>query len=105
MTAPRLNESLVRAALRQVVDPELNCNIVDLGLIHAIAIVDSKVTIAMTLTSPGCPMHESIAAGVQRAARQLDGVEDVEVQLVWEPPWTPSRMTDYGREQTGVVER
>jgi metal-sulfur cluster biosynthetic enzyme len=61
MTAPLIDEATIRETLRQVVDPELDCNIVDLGLIYGIAIDGTKVTVTMTLTTPGCPMHESIA--------------------------------------------
>ena len=85
-------------------DPELDCNIVDLGLVYGIAIVGAKVSVTMTLTMPGCPMHESIAAGVQCALLNLKGVEEVDVQVMWDPPWTPVRMTKYGHERTGVFE-
>jgi metal-sulfur cluster biosynthetic enzyme len=102
MTAATLNEAVIRETLRQVVDPELDCNIVDLGLVYGLAIDGGKVTVTMTLTTPGCPMHESLAGGVQCALLNLEGVDDVEVNVVWDPPWTPARMTDYGRERTGV---
>lgn len=97
-----LNEHTVRDALRQVIDPELDCNIVDLGLIYGIDIEGAKVTITMTLTTPGCPMHESIRQGVHNAVLSLEDVEEVNVELVWEPPWHPTRMTATGRERTGV---
>ena len=103
MTAAPINETVVRDTLRQVVDPELDCNIVDLGLVYAIAIDGAKVTVTMTLTTPGCPMHESIAWGVKCALLNLEGVEDVEVHIVWSPPWTPAHMTRYGRERTGIA--
>ena len=102
MTAAAINEATLRATLRQVVDPELDCNIVDLGLVYGLAIDGAKVTVTMTLTTPGCPMHESIAWGVKTALLNLEGVNDVEVNVVWDPPWTPARMSDYGRERTGV---
>ena len=97
-----IDEPTIRETLRHVVDPELDCNIVDLGLVEGIAIDGAKVTVSMTLTTPGCPMHESIAWGVKTALLNLEGVKDAEVNLVWDPPWTPARMTDYGRERTGV---
>lgn len=102
MIARVIDETLIRETLRQVLDPELDCNIVDLGLVYGIAIDGAKVTVTMTLTTPGCPMHESIAWGVQSALLNLEGVEEVDVQIVWDPPWTPARMSDYGREHTGV---
>ena len=100
-----IDESTIREALRQIVDPELDCNIVDLGLVYGIAVMGSKITVTMTLTTPGCPMHDSIAEGVKCALLDLEGVDDVEVQVVWDPPWTPSRMSDFGRQRTGVFNR
>ena len=102
MNPATIDETAVWAALRQVVDPEIDCNIVDLGLVYGVAIQGAKVTVTMTLTTPGCPMHESIAGGVGSALLNLEGVDDVEVNIVWDPPWTPARMSDYGRERTGI---
>jgi metal-sulfur cluster biosynthetic enzyme len=93
MTTNEITEESIRETLRQVIDPELGCNIVDLGLIYCVSITGQKVTVAMTLTTPGCPMHESIRWGAQQAA---------EVEVVWDPPWHPSMMTEFGREATGV---
>jgi metal-sulfur cluster biosynthetic enzyme len=90
--------------LREVIDPELGCNIVDLGLIYGLEIEGSKINVSLTLTTPGCPMHESIAWGVQSALLRLPGVEEVDVQLVWDPPWTPDRLTEAGRAQLGVYD-
>ena len=102
MTAPMIDETTLRETLRQVVDPELDCNIVDLGLVYGIALDGPKVTVSMTLTTPGCPMHESIGWGVKSALLNLEGVDEVEVNIVWDPPWTPALMSDFGRERTGV---
>ncbi len=102
MNTPPLAETTILETLRQVVDPEINCNIVDLGLIYGIRIQGAKVAVQMTLTTPGCPMHESIAWGVKAALLGLEGVEDAEVQVVWDPPWHPSMMTDAGRALLGV---
>lgn len=102
MTRTQINETTVREALRQVIDPELGCNIIDLGLIYSIEIAGSTILVAMTLTTPGCPMHESIAYGVQMALLGLEGVDDVEVELVWDPPWNPALMTPAGRAQLGI---
>jgi metal-sulfur cluster biosynthetic enzyme len=92
MTTHHLNEHAILDTLRAVVDPELCCNIVDLGLVYAVAIAGSKVTVTMTLTTPGCPLQESIAEGVRNALISLDEVEEVEVNLVFDPPWTPARI-------------
>jgi metal-sulfur cluster biosynthetic enzyme len=102
MQTTQLDEPLVLETLRQVVDPEIDCNIVDLGLIYGTRIEGRKVTVKMTLTTPGCPMHESIAWGVKNALRNLEAVEEAEVDIVWNPPWHPSMMTDYGRARVGL---
>jgi len=102
MTIPEITEAAVVETLRQVIDPEIGCNIVDLGLIYSVGITGSTVGVTMTLTTPGCPMHESIRWGVKEALLNLEGVEDAEVDLVWDPPWHPSMMTEVGRAATGV---
>jgi metal-sulfur cluster biosynthetic enzyme len=90
--APTLDEDTVRAALRRVKDPELNLNIVDLGLVYAIAVSGPKVSIDMSLTSPGCPSGPEIMTAAEQQVRSLDGVEDVAVNLVWDPMWSPDRI-------------
>jgi len=102
MQTTQLDETLVLETLRQVVDPEIDCNIVDLGLVYGTRIEGRKVTVKMTLTTPGCPMHESIAWGVKNALCNLEAVEEAEVEIVWDPPWNPSMMTDYGRARVGL---
>ena len=97
-----LSEATILEALREVIDPELGCNIVDLGLIYSVVIQDGKVSVVMTLTTQGCPMHESIRWGVETALLGLEGVESAEVEVVWDPPWHPSMMTEFGRAATGV---
>jgi metal-sulfur cluster biosynthetic enzyme len=102
MQPTQLDEPLVLETLRQVVDPEIDCNIVDLGLIYGIRIDGRKVNVQMTLTTQGCPMHESIAWGVKNALRNLEAVEEAEVEIVWDPPWTPAMMTEEGRARVGL---
>ena len=85
-----------------MIDPEIGCNVVDLGLIYGVNISGSKVNVIMTLTTPGCPMHESIRWGVRNALLGLEGVEEAEVELVWDPPWHPAMMTEAGRAATNV---
>ena len=99
-----LTEPMVREALRLVNDPEVDCNIVDLGLVYDIRIEGPKIFIRMTLTTQGCPMHESIAWGVQNALLQLEGVADAQVEIVWDPPWHPSMISEYGRMRLGMGE-
>ena len=101
-TPAAVTERAVYDALRQVDDPEIGCNIVDLGLIYGVTIDGSKVTVQMTLTTPGCPMHESIAWGVKMALLNLEPVTEAEVQVVWDPPWNPEMMTQYGRARVGL---
>lgn len=102
MTSISLTETTVLDALRQVIDPELGCNIVDLGLVYSVSICATSVRVTMTLTTQGCPMHESIRWGVKEALLNLEGVANAEVDLVWDPPWHPSMMTEFGRNATGV---
>lgn len=102
MTDTELNAQTILVALRQVIDPEIGCNIVDLGLVYSYAFAAGKVTVKMTLTTPGCPMHESISWGVKNALMNIEGIEDAEVDIVWDPPWHPSMMTEVGRAATGV---
>ncbi len=102
MTTTIPTESAVLETLRQIVDPEIACNIVDLGLIYGVICGDGKVTVTMTLTTAGCPMHESLWRGVKVAILSLDGVAEAEVELVWDPPWHPSMMTDAGRAIIGI---
>ena len=102
MTFEPLAEAQVLDALRQVLDPELGCNLVDLGLIYGVQIEGGQVRVLMTLTTRGCPMHESLRLGAENALLALDGVAEVSVELVWEPPWNPSMMTERGRATTGL---
>ncbi len=90
-------ESDLLEALRQVIDPEVGCNVVDLGLIYSLEARGGKVTVAMTLTTPGCPMHESLTWGVHNVLLLLPGVLEAEVLLVWDPPWSPAMMTRAGQ--------
>lgn len=84
---------LVRKALKGVKDPELGLNVVDIGLIYDIAVSDAgDVHITMSLTSPGCPSGPEIMGDVKTVVADLEGVNSVEVELVWEPYWTPERM-------------
>ena len=82
----------VRAAIRQVKDPEIGLSIVDLGLVYDIEVDEGEVHVKMTLTSPGCPVGPEILSEVDRVTRMLDGVTGVDVELVWEPFWTPERI-------------
>lgn len=91
----------VKAALRKVKDPDLNLNIVDLGLIYGIAVDGSTVKIDMSLTSPGCPSGPEIMSDAEQQIRALPGVADVAMNLVWSPPWTPERIEPRVRAYLG----
>src|SRR3954453_6626418 len=83
----------IRKAIRAVKDPELNLNIIDIGLVYDVEIDDAGgVHVRMTLTSPGCPAGAEIIEDVKRVVGDLEGVRGVEVELVWEPYWTPEKM-------------
>lgn len=83
----------VRDALRAVKDPELNLNVIDLGLVYEIEVSDGgEVHMEMTLTSPGCPVGPEMLSDAHGVIEKLDGVTKVDVELVWEPYWTPEKM-------------
>lgn len=95
----------VREALHQVVDPEIGMNVVDLGLVYGVDVKDGRVQVTMTMTTPACPLGESIAAEAEAAIQQsVPGVTSVTVDLVWEPPWQPSMMSADARAQLGWSE-
>ena len=81
-------------ALRQVEDPELGMDIVELGLLYDVEVQGQRVKVTHSLTSMGCPAGPMIQEDIQRAASEVPGVEAVDVELTWDPPWTPERMSD-----------
>ncbi|TDB83017.1 DUF59 domain-containing protein [Actinomadura sp. KC216] len=92
----------VLETLRDCYDPEIPVNVVDLGLVHDVRVTAGRVRVLMTLTSRFCPMAEHMANEVRERLVALDGVAGAEVELVWDPPWTPARMTDAGRRELGM---
>ena len=101
-TVMEKTRSLIYEALRNVYDPELGVNVIDLGLVYDVDVnEDGHVIITMTLTTPGCPMHESIGDGVGVTLQDVPGVTSGEIRLVWDPPWDPSLMTEDGRRMLG----
>ena len=97
-----VTEDQVRDALRTVKDPELNLNVVDLGLVYDIQIEDGTVYVTMTLTSPGCPAGPQILYGAKQAVESLEGVERAEIELTWTPFWTPERIDPKLRATLGL---
>jgi metal-sulfur cluster biosynthetic enzyme len=98
-----LKEEDVYEVLHEVYDPEIPVNIVDLGLVYEISIAPARVDVKMTLTAMGCPMAAEVMADVRDHLLTLPGVEDAGVELVYEPPWSPERMTEDARWELGLV--
>ena len=80
--------------LKKIYDPELPVNIYDLGLIYDVKVEENKAKIKMTLTTPNCPVAESLPKEVKEGAMQVEGIEDVDLELVWDPPWSKDMMSD-----------
>lgn len=104
-----ITEDLVREELKKVIDPELFVNIVDLGLIYNVDLVPvpeteekTNVKIDMTMTSPMCPAGPQMIANSKQVLAQIEGIGDVEVKIVLDPPWTPDRMTEDAKDQLGI---
>lgn len=100
--AQEATRARIYEALHDVLDPELGVNVVDLGLVYGVQVrEDGTITVTMTLTTPGCPMHESLAEGVAQALGRVPGVTGGDLELVWDPPWDPSMMTAQGKALLG----
>lgn len=103
-----ISEDAVREQLKKVIDPELFVNIVDLGLVYVVSVQPpgdgqtQDINIEMTLTSPMCPAGPQLVAECKQFAGEMEGVGEVDVKVVMEPPWTPERMTDEARDQLGI---
>ncbi len=94
----------VREVIRQrVIDPELGINVVDLGLIYEVEVGEGRISVDMTLTTPGCPLAGTLASQVEEVLRQEFEGYEVEVSLVWEPRWTPEMMSEEARRQFGAL--
>ena len=97
-----LTQENIIEALRDVFDPEIPVNVYDLGLIYDIKIGEGNVYVQMTLTAPGCGMGPYIAQQAESRIAEVEGVEDVEVEMVFDPPWTPEQITDEGKKLLGL---
>jgi metal-sulfur cluster biosynthetic enzyme len=89
-------------ALRQVEDPELGMDIVDLGLLYDVEVHGPRVKVTHTLTSMGCPVGPMIQEDIHRVTSELEGVEDIDVELTWDPPWSPDKMSDDAKFILGI---
>lgn len=102
-----VSEEVVREELKKVVDPELFVNIIDLGLVYEVVVNEaaegkSNIAIQMTMTSPMCPAGPQMIANSKQVLGAVEGVGEVEVKIVLDPPWTPDRMTEEARDQLGI---
>lgn len=99
----QLNKDLIMEMLKDVFDPELGVNIVDLGLVYD-ALIDEQnnVEVVMTLTSMGCPLGPVIIGDIQRAVGAIDGAGEVGVRIVWSPPWSPDMMSEDAKDELGI---
>ncbi len=98
-----VDEVTVYEALKECYDPEIPINIVDLGLVYGVTVDEGQVKVDLTLTSIGCPLAGELVAQVAEAAKAVEGVDDVQVNLVWSPPWTPALATADGKQQLAMM--
>ncbi|GAB4358922.1 MAG: metal-sulfur cluster assembly factor [Gammaproteobacteria bacterium] len=102
MTDTAVTEKIVRDALRQVIDPEVGVNIVDLGLVYGIEATADRIDVVMTMTTPTCPMGAHVTDNVRHVLRALaPQIADIRVRLVWDPPWSPDRMSSEAKSRLG----
>jgi metal-sulfur cluster biosynthetic enzyme len=97
-----IEQDTLVSALRTVKDPELNVNVVDLGLVYSIQTHDDQVDVEMTLTSPACPVGPEMLRNAVTALEKVDGVTKANVKLVMSPPWSPEKMSDAARDELGI---
>lgn len=101
MGSTLITEDAVMEALRECYDPEIPVNIVDLGLVYAVRINDTTVEVDFTLTAPGCSMSGMIKEDIRSRLLQVDGITDAVVNIVWDPLWTPDKMSEDARKALG----
>jgi metal-sulfur cluster biosynthetic enzyme len=104
LNAPMPTEDTVRSALRDVIDPELGFNIVDLGLVYDVAIDGRVVDLRMTMTKPGCPAQDYIVNGVEQRLALEDGITGIYVTVVWSPAWSPRMMSAIAKAHFHIYE-
>ncbi|MDD3532075.1 MAG: iron-sulfur cluster assembly protein [Candidatus Shapirobacteria bacterium] len=90
------------SALKEITDPEIDISVWDLGLIYDVAVKGGEAVIKMTLTAPGCPFMEQLTDQVKEKTAQLEGIKKVKVDLVFDPPWSPEKMSEEGRKKLGI---
>jgi len=97
-----VSEETVLETIKQIIDPEIGINIVDMGLIYGVDINNTNVDITMTLTSPGCPAGGQIINGTQHVTQQMEGVDEVNINVVWTPRWSPEMMSEDAKDELGI---
>jgi metal-sulfur cluster biosynthetic enzyme len=95
-------QEAVYEILKQVYDPEVGINIVDMGLIYGVEIEGNKIDLIMTLTSPACPAGPHILQQIDDKLKEMEGVEDVDIRVVWTPPWSPDMLSEEAKDQLGI---
>jgi FeS assembly SUF system protein len=98
-----VTEEKILEVLSEVYDPEIPIDIVNLGLIYGIDIQDGNVLISMTMTAPGCPASTQIAGESKLVVAEMPGVESVDIEIVWDPPWDPSKMSEEAQQSMGMI--
>ncbi len=98
-----ISQELVIEKLRECFDPELEVNIIDLGLVYGVHIEGSQVHVLMTLTTPGCPLDSYFTKDITAKLKSVKGISDVTVELTFDPPWNPARMSDQSKDLLGFV--
>ena len=98
----QVTQEEVYESLKTVFDPEIPINVVDLGLIYDVQVTEGEVYVQMTLTAPGCGMGPYIAQQAEWAVQELEGVEEVNIEMVFEPPWSPDLISEEARSQLGI---
>jgi len=96
-----ITKEIVMQKLSEVVDPEIGLNIVEMGLVYSVEINDDSVNIKMTLTAPGCPLQNTLVSIAKDAVQNIPGVKNVNIQIVWDPPWHPSMMSEEAKRKLG----
>ena len=99
-----LTEDQIREALREVIDPEVGINVVDMGLVYRVTVgkTDQRVEVEMTLTSPMCPAGPQIVQAVRHTLESIEGVGAVHIEMVWSPPWSPEMMSEDAKDELGI---
>jgi len=99
----KVTEEKILEVLSEVYDPEIPIDIVNLGLIYGIDIEEGKVLISMTMTAPGCPASAQIAGESKLVVEEIPGVDSVDIDIVWDPPWDPSKMSEEAQQSMGMI--